>query len=79
MMFIFGLTFEFPVILVALELANVITPQQLLKQWRYALIAIFAAAAILTPSGDPISMFGMVVPLTFFYFLAILVGKIAKK
>jgi sec-independent protein translocase protein TatC len=79
MMFIFGLTFEFPVILVALELANVITPQQLLKQWRYALIAIFAAAAILTPSGDPISMFGMVVPLTFFYFLAILVGKIAKR
>jgi len=52
MMFIFGVTFEFPVVLVALEMANVVTPTQLLHYWRYALIAITIAAAVFTPSGD---------------------------
>jgi sec-independent protein translocase protein TatC len=79
MMFIFGVTFEFPVVLVALELARVVTPRQLLKSWRYALIAITIAAAVFTPSGDPLSMFALALPLTAFYFLAIAVGKLLHR
>ncbi len=79
MMFIFGVTFEFPVVLVALELAHVVTPRQLLRSWRYALIAIVVAAAVFTPSGDPLSMFALAIPLTAFYFLAIGVGKLFKR
>ena len=79
MMFIFGLTFEFPVVLVALELAGIVTPRQLLRSWRYAIIAITVASAVFTPSGDPLSMLALAVPLTFFYFMSIGVGKLCKK
>jgi sec-independent protein translocase protein TatC len=79
MMFIFGLTFLFPVVLVALELANLVTPNQLLRGWRYAVIGITIASATFTPSGDPLSMMFLAVPLVVFYFLAIAVGKLLKR
>lgn len=79
MMFIFGLTFLFPVVLVALELANVVTPAQLLRGWRYAIITITVASAVFTPSGDPLSMCALAVPLVVFYFLAIGTGKLLHK
>jgi len=79
MMFIFGVTFEFPVVLVALELAHVVTPKQLLHSWRYALIAITIAAAVFTPSGDPLSMLALALPLTAFYFFAIGAGKLLRR
>jgi sec-independent protein translocase protein TatC len=79
MMFIFGITFEFPVVLVAMELAGLVTPAQLLRTWRYALIAITVVSAVITPSGDPLSMMALAVPLTFFYFLAIGIGKLLRK
>ena len=79
MMFVFGVTFEFPVVLVALELAGIVTPRQLLRAWRYAIIAITVTSAVITPSGDPLSMMALAVPLTIFYFSAIGVGKLCKK
>jgi sec-independent protein translocase protein TatC len=79
MMFIFGVTFEFPVVLVAMEMANIVTPKQLLHFWRYALIAITIASGVFTPSGDPLSMLALALPLTVFYFIAIGVGKLLKK
>ena len=79
MMIIFGLTFEFPVLLVSLELARVVTPAQLLAWWRWAVILITLAAAIFTPSGDPFSMLALAIPLVAFYFISILIGKLAKR
>lgn len=79
MMFIFGVMFLFPVVLVALEFVNLVKPAQLLHGWRYAVIAITVAAALFTPSGDPLSMAALAVPLVIFYFLAIAVGKLLHK
>jgi sec-independent protein translocase protein TatC len=76
MMTIFGLTFEFPVVLVSLELANVVTPARLLKSWRWAVIIIVVVAAVFTPSSDPFSMFALAIPLVVFYFLSIGIGKL---
>jgi sec-independent protein translocase protein TatC len=76
MMLLFGLTFEFPVVLVALELVRVVTPAQLLHFWRYAVIAIVVVAGVFTPSSDPFSMLALAVPLVVFYFLAIGIGKL---
>lgn len=76
MMTIFGLTFEFPVVLVSLELARVITPAQLLKWWRWAIIIIVVVAAVFTPSSDPFSMFALAIPLVAFYFISIAIGKL---
>jgi sec-independent protein translocase protein TatC len=76
MMTLFGLTFQFPVVLVSLELARVVTPAKLLKSWRWAVIIITLVAAIFTPSSDPFSMLALAVPLVFFYFLSIGIGKL---
>ncbi len=79
MMFIFGVTFEFPIVLVALELAGIVTPIQLLRSWRIAVIGITVATAVCTPSGDPLSMLALAVPLVVFYFMAIGVGHVLKR
>ncbi len=76
MMVLFGVTFEFPVILVALQLARVVTPARLLSWWRWAIIAITVLAAVFTPSGDPISMLVLAIPLVGFYFISIGIGKL---
>jgi sec-independent protein translocase protein TatC len=76
MMVLFGLAFEFPVVLVALELVRVVTSAQLLRWWRWSVIGITAASAIFTPSSDPFSMLALAVPLVAFYFLAIGIGKL---
>ena len=76
MMTIFGLTFEFPVVLVSLELAHVVTPARLLRSWRWAVIIIVVIAAVFTPSSDPFSMFALAIPLVAFYFISIGIGKL---
>jgi sec-independent protein translocase protein TatC len=79
MLFIFGIAFLFPVVLVALELTNLVTPKRLLHSWRYATIIIVVVAAVVTPSSDPLSMLALALPLIAFYFLAIGVGKLLHK
>jgi sec-independent protein translocase protein TatC len=79
MMFIFGLMFEFPVVLVAMELGGVVQSATLLRSWRYAIIIITIVSAVVTPSGDPLSMAALAIPLIVFYFGAIAIGKIFRK
>jgi|SRR5579863_1422593 len=73
---VFGFTFEFPVVLVGLELAGVVTPARLASWRRWAIVGLVALAAVITPSGDPLSMLVLAVPLYGFYELSILVGKL---
>jgi sec-independent protein translocase protein TatC len=79
LMALFGITFQFPVILVSLELARVVTPARLLHSWRWAVILITVVSAVFTPSSDPFSMLALAVPLIFFYFLSIGIGKLAGR
>jgi sec-independent protein translocase protein TatC len=75
----FGIAFEFPVLLVFLQLVGVLTPQTLWKGWRYAIMAIFVIAAVITPSGDPYSMMALALPMSVFYLISILIGLIFQK
>jgi sec-independent protein translocase protein TatC len=75
----FGIGFEFPVLLVFLQLVGVLTPQTLIKGWRYALLAIFVIAAVITPSGDPYSMMALAGPMSVFYLISIVIGKIFQR
>jgi sec-independent protein translocase protein TatC len=79
LMAIFGLTFQFPVVLISLELANVITPAKLRKWRRVAIVAIVVVAAVVTPSSDPFSMLALALPMLVFYEVSIVVGKLLKK
>ena len=79
LMVAFGITFEFPVLLVSLELAGVLTPRQLSSWRRWAIVSIVVLAGVITPSSDPFSMIAMAVPLYLFYELSIVVGKIVLR
>jgi sec-independent protein translocase protein TatC len=79
LMALFGLTFEFPVVLVGLELAGVISTVQLRKFLRGAIIIIVIASGVLTPSSDPFSMLAMAVPMLLFYEMSIIIGRLMKR
>jgi sec-independent protein translocase protein TatC len=75
----FGLSFEFPIILIFLAIVGVVTSRKL-RDWRriaYVLIAVFAA--VITPSADPYTMCAMMFPMWIFYEAAILVARFMKK
>ena len=75
MIFAFGIGLEFPILLVFLMLARVMSYKALLRQWRYAVVGIVVLAAVITPSGDPISLAALSVPMLVSYFVAALVGR----
>ena len=79
LMTVFGLTFEFPVLLVSLEVAGVLTPKQLASWRRWAIVVIVVVAGVVTPSSDPFSMMALAIPLYIFYELSIIIGKIIKR
>lgn len=75
----FGLSFEFPVVLVFLAAVGIVTSRQLRDWRRYALVVILIAAAIVTPSQDPYTLFMMALPMVVFYEVAILIARAMKK
>ena len=75
MMLSFGLGFEFPIVLVFLQIAGVVGWRRLASWRRYAIVVIFAVDAVITPSADPISLLALAIPMCLFYEAAILVGR----
>ena len=76
LMTVFGLTFEFPVLLVSLEIAGVLTPKKLSSWRRWAIVLIVVVAGVITPSSDPFSMMALAIPLYLFYEMSIVIGKL---
>jgi sec-independent protein translocase protein TatC len=79
MIIAFGVAFEFPILLVFLELAGVLTSRTLRRWRRPAIVVIVTIAAVITPSQDPYSLFMMAVPMYIFYEASILIGRLLKK
>jgi sec-independent protein translocase protein TatC len=79
MMLAFGVGFEFPILLVALQLVGVITPKQLRQFRRFGIVIIFVVAAVITPSADPISLFALAIPMMIFYEISILIGSLVVR
>lgn len=71
----FGIVFEMPVVVALLATLGLVTPAFLRAQWRIAILVIFIASAILTPTTDPFSLLLMAVPLMFLYAFSIGVAK----
>jgi sec-independent protein translocase protein TatC len=74
MMLAFGVCFEFPILLIFLQLAGIVPNATLRKYWRHAIVIIAIVVAVATPSNDPFSMLALSVPLWVFYGVAVLFG-----
>lgn len=75
----FGVTFEVPLVLFALGLLGVVDAALLGRYRRYAIVAIFLLAAVVTPSQDPYTMTVMAVPLYLLYEGAILALRVVAR
>lgn len=75
----FGISFEFPVVLVFLLLIRVLKTSTLRHYRRYAIVGIVVFAAVITPSQDPYSLFLMAFPMLVFYEASIVIGRALKR
>ena len=64
---VFGIAFEFPVFLYAAAAVGVVGWRQLASGRRWAVLIIVTVGAVVTPSGDPITLLLLSVPLYVFY------------
>ncbi|MQA24210.1 MAG: twin-arginine translocase subunit TatC, partial [Micromonosporaceae bacterium] len=70
-MLLFGIGFEFPLLVVALNLLGVVSAKRLLGWWRIAVFLCFAFAAFVTPTPDPFGMTALAIPMSLLYFGAV--------
>ncbi len=79
MMLAFGVGFEFPIVLVFLQMAGALTWQRLASWRRWAVVGIFVIVSVITPSGDPFTLFALSLPMLVFYEASILIGRFVLK
>lgn len=74
----FGLAFELPILSVILTKIGVVNHVMLRKGWRFALVAVMIAAAVITPTPDPANMLLVAVPLYLLYELGVILSRVFR-
>ncbi len=76
MLIAFGVSFEFPLLLIFLELVGLVDAPKLQRWRRGMFFGLAAFAALITPSQDPFTFLAMWLPLCAFYEVAILFARL---
>jgi sec-independent protein translocase protein TatC len=66
-----GLVFEMPVLIFFLTLLHIVTPSFLINHSRYAILAIFIIAAIVTPTPDVFNLMLFATPMCLLFYVGI--------
>jgi sec-independent protein translocase protein TatC len=74
-MFSFGLSFQTPLLIIALDRLKILRVQTIQKLWREVILAIIVISAIITPP-DAFSMFFLAAPLIALFGISILICRI---
>ena len=69
-----GLVFQIPVIIFVLARIGLVTPAFLMRQFKFAVLASFIIAAIVTPSADVVNQTMLALPMMGLYLLGVLVA-----
>jgi sec-independent protein translocase protein TatC len=75
-MLLFGAAFEFPLVLLMLNFAGVLTARRMLGWWRVAIFLMFVFAAIVTPTPDPFGMTALAAAMALLYLIAVAVAYV---
>ena len=75
----FGVAFEFPILLIFLQILGILQYQTLTKGRQYAIVGIVVLVAVITPSGDPFTLMILSVPMYLFYEISIAFGWIRER
>lgn len=68
---LFGVAFEFPLLILMLNFVGVVSARRLLGWWRVVVFLFFAFAAVVTPTPDPFGMTALAICLSALYFIAV--------
>lgn len=74
-----GLAFETPLVVWLVVRLGIVTPQKLHKNWRWAVIATLAFAAVITPDWNPITMMLVAVPMFILYEGSIFMAGLGRR
>jgi sec-independent protein translocase protein TatC len=74
-----GLVFELPILIFFLSLFGIVTPQFLIKNFRYAILVIAIVAAIVKPTPDAATMLGFMAILVALYFVGVAVSWVVVR
>jgi sec-independent protein translocase protein TatC len=74
-----GIVFELPVMIYVLAFLGVVTAKQLAQYRRFAVLAVVIIAALITPTGDPINLALLAIPMYFLYELGIIMARFVPK
>ncbi|MBP5196047.1 MAG: twin-arginine translocase subunit TatC [Bacteroidaceae bacterium] len=72
---VMGLVFELPVVCWLLARAGILTGDMMASYRRHAFVGILIAAAVITPTGDPFSLFAVTLPVYLLYEISIFITK----
>jgi sec-independent protein translocase protein TatC len=74
-----GITFEFPIVIVGMNYAGVISREQLIDFRAYSIVVFLVIAAIVTPTTDPVTFLLMAFPMSLLYELSIIATRFTQK
>ncbi len=75
----FGAVFELPMVMVVLARMGVVSAQTLARNRKYAILAAFIVAAVLTPTPDVFNQTLMALPMIFLYEVGIIGARVFGK
>lgn len=79
LLFWMGVAFELPFVIFVLSLMGFVTARSLVNHWRIAVVLSSVAAAVITPTVDPVNMMLVMAPLLGLYVISIGLAVVGRR